>query len=56
MTFAIYLIGFLIFTGGVAWALRTAGVSQQWVLIVSVILVGLGLVTGAKNARSKDPS
>ena len=56
MTFAIYLIGFLIFTGGVAWALSTAGVSQQWVLIVSVILVGLGLVTGAKSTRSKDPS
>jgi hypothetical protein len=56
MTFALYLIGYLIFTGGVAWALSTAGVSQQWVLIVAVILVGLGIVTGAKSTRSKDPS
>jgi hypothetical protein len=56
MTFALYLIGFLIFTGGVAWALSTAGVSQQWVSIVAVILVGLGVLTGARSTRTKDPS
>jgi hypothetical protein len=56
MTFALCIIGFLILTGGVAWALSTAGVAQQWVLIVSVILIGLGILTGARTTRFKDTS
>jgi len=56
MTFALYLVGFIIFTGGVAWALVTAGVADYYVAIACVILVGLGIFTGAMRTRSKDPS
>ena len=56
MTFALYIVGFLIFIGGVAWALVTAGVAQHWVIIISVILLGLGILTGATRTRTKDPS
>jgi len=56
MTFVLYIVGFLIFIGGVAWALITAGVAQHWVIIISVILLGLGVATGATRTRTKDPS
>lgn len=56
MSFLIYLIGFAILIGGVAWALITAGVPQLYVLITSVILLGAGILTGVARTRSKDPS
>jgi hypothetical protein len=56
MTLAIYLIGWLIFVGGVAWALVSMHVAQHYVLIAAVILVGIGVVTGATHARSRDRS
>jgi membrane-bound acyltransferase YfiQ involved in biofilm formation len=56
MSFVIYLVGFAILIGGVAWALITAGVPQLYVLITSVILLGIGILTGVARTRSKDPS
>ena len=56
MSFALYLIGFAFVTGGVAWALVTAGVPTLYVAIACVILVGLGIITGVSKTRSQDPS
>ena len=56
MSFALYLIGFALVTGGIAWALVTAGVPTLYVAIVCVILVGLGIITGVSRTRSKDSS
>lgn len=56
MSFLIYLVGFAILIGGVAWALITAGVPQLYVLITSVILLGVGILTGVARTRGKDPS
>src|SRR6185503_16009572 len=55
MTFTLYLVGFLILIGGVAWGLTVAHVPSQWVAITCVILLGLGILTGAMRTRSKDP-
>jgi membrane-bound acyltransferase YfiQ involved in biofilm formation len=56
MSFAIYLVGFAILIGGIAWALVTAGVPSLYVIIASVILLGIGVLTGVSRTRSKDPS
>ena len=56
MSFALYLIGFVVVIGGVAWALITAGVPSLYVVIASVILLGLGILTGVTRTRAKDPS
>lgn len=56
MSFTIYLIGFAILIGGVAWGLVTAGVPPQYVIITSVILLGIGILTGVSRTRGKDPS
>jgi len=56
MSFTLYVIGFLIFIGGVAWALVTAGVRPLYVLIACVIMLGIGILTGVTQTRSKDRS
>lgn len=56
MTFLIYIVGFVILIAGVAWALSVAGIAKLYIAIACVILLGLGIVTGAVRARSKDPS
>ena len=49
MRFVIYMIGFLILIGGLAWAAITAGAPELYVMIGSVILLGLGIVTGVSR-------
>lgn len=56
MSFLIYLIGFAILIGGVAWALVVAGVPSLYVVIASVILLGIGILTGVSRTRGKDHS
>lgn len=55
MSFAIYMLGFVILLAGVAWGLITAGVPQMWVIIACVILLGLGIMTAVTRTRPKDP-
>lgn len=56
MSFALYIVGALIFIGGVAWALVAMHVPQQYIIIACVILVGAGIFTGVTRTRAKDPS
>ena len=55
MSFPLYLIGFLIVIGGVAWGLVVAGVPTLYVVIACVILVGIGILSGVSKTRQKDP-
>ncbi|SAL29246.1 hypothetical protein AWB68_01448 [Caballeronia choica] len=54
MTLVIYLVGWLIFIGGVAWALVAMHVAQHTIAIVAIILLGIAVITGATRARSRD--
>jgi len=54
MSLIIYLIGFAFVIGGIAWALVVAGVSTVYVMITTVILVGIAILTGVTRTRSRD--
>lgn len=54
MSFALYVVGFLVLIAGVAWGLITAGAPTIWVIIASVILLGIGILTGVTRTRSRD--
>jgi hypothetical protein len=56
MSFALYLIGFVVLIGGIAWGLVLAGVPTTYIAIACVILVGIGIISGVSRTRSKDPS
>ena len=53
--FAIYLIGYLIFVAGVAFALDMVGLSGRWVFVSVLILVGIGVAAGATKTKRDDP-
>jgi hypothetical protein len=49
------VVGFLVVIAGVAWGLIKVGAPTQWVIIASVVLLGIGILTGVTRTRSKDP-
>ena len=55
MSFALYMIGFVIFPGGVMWGAVVAGVPQLHIGIGVPIFLGIGIVCGVSRTRSKDP-
>ncbi len=54
MSFALYVAGSLVVIGGVAWGLLKLGAPTIWVIIASVILFGIGILTGVSRTRSRD--
>jgi hypothetical protein len=55
MTFGLYVVGFLIFIGGLIYGAVLMHVPQRWIVVGAVVLLGLGIFTGAKATRQKDP-
>lgn len=55
MNMGIYMVGFLVFMGGVAWGLSVIGVSQTYILIACLVLLGIGIMMGVSRTRMKDP-
>ena len=55
MSFALYLVGFIILIAGLVWAATTAGVPQLYITIGVVILLGIGIISAVSRTRSKDP-
>lgn len=56
MSFMLYLVGFIVFIAGLAWLATVMGVSQTYIMIGAVILLGIGIFTAATRTRSKDPA
>lgn len=55
MSFALYIVGFILIIAGVAWALISAGVAMFKIAIACIILLGIGILTGVIHTRPKDP-
>lgn len=49
MRFFIYILGFLILIGGLAWAALEAGAPALYVMIGAVILFGIGMIGAASR-------
>ena len=53
---AIYIVGFIILIGGLAYGANMAGLDTQWIAVGVLVLLGLGVVLGVTRTRHKDPS
>ncbi len=42
MSFALYMVGFIVFLGGVIWGAIVAGVPQVYIGIGALVLLGIG--------------
>jgi len=56
VSFAIYMVGFLIFLGGLIWGAVAANVPHTYIAIGAMILLGIGIFSAVGRTRSKDPS
>ena len=54
MSFALYIVGFILVIAGVAWALMEAGIAMFKIGIVCLILLGIAVLTGVVKTRPKD--
>lgn len=54
--FAIYLIGIVFVTGGLAWAANELGASPIWISIGVIIIIGLGIMAAVSKTRQKEKS
>lgn len=56
MSFGLYSIGFVIVIGGLIYGAYLLNIPTRWVVVGAVILLGLGILTGVKATRQKDPA
>jgi hypothetical protein len=56
MRFFAYVLGFLLLIGGLAWGAIEMGAPQLWVMIGSMILLGIGIISGASRTRIHRPA
>jgi hypothetical protein len=56
MSFGIYVVGFLIVIGGLVYGAVMLHLPLRWIVVGAVVLLGLGILTGVKAMRHKDPA
>ena len=54
MSFGIYIAGYLIVIGGLAYGAILAHVSAPWIVAGALGLAGFGIVTGEQVTRQKE--
>lgn len=54
MSFALYVIGFILFVGGLAYGAHLAGLAPMWIGVGVLTLLGIGIFTGVTRTRQKD--
>jgi hypothetical protein len=55
MSFGLYAIGFAIMIGGLVYGASLVHVPTHWIVVGTIVLLGLGILTGVKATRQKDP-
>jgi hypothetical protein len=56
MSFAIYAVGFAIMLGGLMYGAHLMHMPTHWIVVGGIVLLGVGILTGVKATRQKDPS
>jgi hypothetical protein len=56
MSFALYILGFLILIAGVALGAHYMHVPGHWIAVAVLIIAGAGVASGVSRTRDKDSS
>lgn len=56
MSYGLYVVGFVIIIGGLIYGAVLLHLPPQWIVVGSVVLLGLAIVKGVKATRQKDPT
>jgi hypothetical protein len=55
MSYVLYVVGFVIVIGGLIYGAILLHVPAPWIVVGSVVLLGIAILTGVKATRQKDP-
>ncbi len=55
MSFGLYSLGFSIVIGGLIYAAYLLHVPARWIVVGAIVLLGMGILSGVKATRQKDP-
>jgi hypothetical protein len=56
MSFGIYIAGFVLVIGGLVYGATLLQVPSHWIVVGTIVLLGVGILSGVKATRQKDPS
>ncbi len=56
MSFGLYIVGFVILIVGLAIGAHMMHISDQWIGVGVIVLIGIGIIKGVTSTRRPDPS
>jgi hypothetical protein len=56
MLFGLYAIGFAIMISGLIHGAHLMHMPTHWIVVGAIVLLGVGILSGVKATRQKDPS
>ena len=56
MSFGMYLVGYLILIVGLEYGAHLAHMPNQWIAVLVICLVGIGILKAVTGTRQKDPN
>jgi uncharacterized membrane protein len=56
MSFGLYSMGFAILIGGLIYGAHLMHMPARWIVVGAVVLLGIGILSGVKATRQKDPA
>ena len=56
MSYALYVLGFLIFIVGIALGAHYMHIPVHWIVVIVLIFAGIGIASGVSRTRHRDPS
>jgi hypothetical protein len=56
MSFGLYAAGFAILIGGLIYGAHLLHVPAHWIVVGAIVMLGVGIVSGVKATRQKDPA
>jgi hypothetical protein len=56
MSFGLYAVGFAVLIGGLIYGAYLVHLPGHWIAVGAIVLSGLGILTGVKATRQKDPA
>jgi len=55
MSFGIYLFGIVLMVGGLIYAAAIMHAPTQWIVVGTLLALGIGVVAAVKATRQRDP-
>ena len=56
MSFGLYSAGFAIVIAGLIYGAYLMHMPTRWIVVGAVVLLGIGILSGVKATRQKDPA